>query len=1097
MTYLASRYDASLVTLSICIATFASYVALDLAKRMRGGDGHGTTAWAWWTGGSVALGTGIWSMHFVGMLAFSIPVAIGYTPFLTAVSWCAAVGASAVALGVASQPSLGWTRLSIGSAVMGLGIFAMHYTGMAAIDIAPPIAWNPMLVVLSLVIAVVASASALQIFFWLRKAAGGKGLAYQLLAAVAMGLAISGMHYTGMAAASFASGSVCSSAGALGGAALNTLAASSAFLLLTIALITSTVDARMQSRTALLAASLQSANAALAREHERFRALTTLSSDWFWEQDLQFRNTLLVNSIALPSGLSRDSYLGKTVFELGWKPVDEAGWQRIREGVERRDVFHDWELQRADDQGRLHFISNSGAPLYDDDGAFVGYRGVGRDITQRKHLERREELRHRVTRLLADAEIVEEVPALVIAEICRSCHWQGGSFLPAEQAAGVFAEQFWASDEADATFRRLSGVALPADRAALASADGLAGSFDCPVGSGSHVLGSFEFRFRSSTDTAAFFFDTVRGLALQTADAMARARAESELRTERELLAERVVERTSELTQANIELRAATLGAEAASRAKSAFLATMSHEIRTPMNGVVGMIEVLSRSNLSASQDDAVRTIRASAFVLLSLIDDILDFSKIESGHLALQRGAVSLTTTVESVIASITAGMAAGALDLRLAKAPGVHDVVWTDAGRLRQILEILVGNAAKFKALRPGVRGTVTVSIDRRVDGAEGIVLAVADNGIGMEASTLPRLFQPFMQAEASTTRKFGGTGLGLALCGRLVALMGGEISVRSEIGVGSTFTVVLPLEPFAAAPDAARRDTNVAGTRPGLHPATSDGAGSPLDPRLILVAEDDAINRKVVLMQLDLLGYPADVACDGAEALRLWRSGRHALVLTDLHMPELDGYGLARAIREAEALADSADEHHKPKTPILALTANAQRDEASRAKEAGMDGFLTKPVQLATLGAALAAWLPAPPTAKPSTGSVAATPDARKTARPVDVSVLKGLVGDDDAVVAEFLSDFLLAARRQSAEIIDSCAALEHRALAVAAHKLKASSRSVGALALGDLCASLEQAAQASDRAVVLEQCARFREEMSAVDDCIVGQLAANTF
>ena len=261
MVYLPSSHDPWLVVASLLIASFAAYVALDLAKRVRTDDLD--IALSWWAGGSIAMGTGIWCMHFLGMLAFSLPISLGYTRGLTFASWVAAVAVSAVALFVASRGALSWRTLVGGALAMGLGICAMHYIGMAALDMAPGIVWNWWLIGASALIAVVSSAVALLIFFWLRQASVQHGQLYQALAALLIGVAICGMHYTGMAAASFPQGAVCLSAGALAGNSLGTLVTLSSIALLAMTLFTSTLDARMQSKTARLADSLQNANAQL------------------------------------------------------------------------------------------------------------------------------------------------------------------------------------------------------------------------------------------------------------------------------------------------------------------------------------------------------------------------------------------------------------------------------------------------------------------------------------------------------------------------------------------------------------------------------------------------------------------------------------------------------------------------------------------------------------------------------------------------------------------------------------------------------------------------------------------------------------------
>jgi diguanylate cyclase (GGDEF)-like protein len=254
-------YDPWVVLLSVLIACFASYVALDLAKRVRTPDR--ALALGWWTGGSLAMGTGIWAMHFVGMLALALPVELGYGYVATALSWVAAVGVSAIALSIASQARLQLWSLASGALAMGGGICVMHYMGMAALDMAPGIRWNPWLVAASAVIAVAASAVALLIFFWLQRVGDRAGARWQVLAAVAMGAAIAGMHYTGMAAAGFADGALCLSAGELRGHSLGLLVSVATVALLTLTMVGSALDARMQRKAGELSARLQTAHTEL------------------------------------------------------------------------------------------------------------------------------------------------------------------------------------------------------------------------------------------------------------------------------------------------------------------------------------------------------------------------------------------------------------------------------------------------------------------------------------------------------------------------------------------------------------------------------------------------------------------------------------------------------------------------------------------------------------------------------------------------------------------------------------------------------------------------------------------------------------------
>ena len=302
MAYLTPRYDPSLVIASVLIASLASYVALDLAKRVRAADRR--VALTWWVGGSVAMGTGIWSMHFVGMLAFSLPIALGYTRLLTFVSWVAAVAVSVVALGLAGRGSLTLMRLAGGSLAMGAGICAMHYLGMAALDMSPPIDWSASLVAASAAVAVLASAVALIIFFGLRLVSRRHELAYQVAAAAVMGLAISGMHYTGMAAAGFREDSVCLSATVLSSSSLSLLVGAAAVTVLGLTLFTSVINGRMEE--ARLAASLQIANADLQRTTESLKAQIIERESTEITLQAQLERLMLLDQISRAIGERQD-----------------------------------------------------------------------------------------------------------------------------------------------------------------------------------------------------------------------------------------------------------------------------------------------------------------------------------------------------------------------------------------------------------------------------------------------------------------------------------------------------------------------------------------------------------------------------------------------------------------------------------------------------------------------------------------------------------------------------------------------------------------------------------------------------------------------
>jgi PAS domain S-box-containing protein len=528
---------------------------------------------------------------------------------------------------------------------------------------------------------------------------------------------------------------------------------------------------------------------------------------------------------------------------------------------------------------------------------------------------------------------------------------------------------------------------------------------------------------------------------------------------------------TDMVEQRTVALVEARHVAEAASHAKSAFLATMSHEIRTPMNGVVGSIELLQRSVLSAYQRDLTDTVSESALALLTIIDDILDFSKIEAGKLKLVSEPVSLVRLTDSVCDALRITATSNSVDLQVAVAPGVPPWIVSDAVRLRQILNNLLGNAVRFSA-GDGRDGQVTLRVQLCGPDMPGhIQLRVIDNGIGMAPEALERIFQPFVQAESATTRRFGGTGLGLSICERLAALMGGRIEVDSVLGQGSTFTVTLPFQ-STTAPQRLADDKPAASAPTG--PWFAVGRGP-----LVLVAEDNAINQKVIGHQLALLGLSADMVDDGMEALARWRAGRdtqrHALLLTDLNMPGMDGYTLASTIR--------SEELGQQRLPIVALSANALQGEIDRCRSAGMDDYLSKPVQIDRLGEMLKRWLPL---AHLQAAAVFQRADSKKQDVPevepglcdYDERALERFVGDDPAVLADFRQRFALSARRTMGEMRLAARHGEHAALSNLAHRFKSSARAVGAVSLGACCDRIERvqpacgAAQTQAQMVMIE-------------------------
>ncbi len=499
-------------------------------------------------------------------------------------------------------------------------------------------------------------------------------------------------------------------------------------------------------------------------------------------------------------------------------------------------------------------------------------------------------------------------------------------------------------------------------------------------------------------------------------------------------------EKARALAEAEL-LRVRERAAESASRAKSSFLAVMSHEIRTPMNAVLGLASTLLSSDLKPEDREAVKAIHDSGDSLLEILNDILDYSKLEAGELSFEKIAFAPAAVTETPLAIIGPRAMAKGLVLRAEVDPDLPPALMGDAGRLRQVLLNIVSNAVKFTE-----KGSVTAAVRSiaRTGNRATVEWEVRDTGIGIPQERLGLLFRDFVQADCTINRRFGGSGLGLAICKRIIEQMDGQISVRSEMGQGTTvcFSVTLEVTDAPVTVDTSGHDEVEALDRMIAR------LGRPLR---VLVADDNATNRLVAGRMLRDLDAQVDMACDGAEAVTAAMRFAYDVVLMDMRMPEMDGLEATRTIR--------ARPGHNTATPIIALTANAFPDDVTACLAAGMNEFVAKPVRKRDLLAAIVRIL------QPALAAKAVAPEARparyKAAALLNANVLATLrreIGED--ALQEALDTFLDEVRDRIARMPALVSETPADALQREAHSVKGMAGTFGFMRLQAIAARLEK-------------------------------------
>jgi len=874
-------YDSMLVVLSVCLAIFASTMALHATEQARvltQSSLRSVTLLA----GSLALGCGVWGMHFIGMLAYQLCTTVTYDSDLTTASVLPSVAASWVALKLLSNESVSNRERVIAGVLVGAGIGAMHYTGMAAMQMSASLRYDPWMFALSIVVAVGLAVLAL----WVRHGLAARlprydGWRLTLAAGVVMGMAISGMHYTGMAAARF----VGSPTQEFDVGTVNRIPLALGITLVTVVASVLVGAAVGLARYRQLLARVQSKEA-------RLRAITETSMDAivvFDEQGLVHKYNGSAQRIF---GVPANEMLGHSVTRIMVEPYKSMAIESFDRFLEEASHAMGVELESHcvhTDGRRIPVRLMMGRMVSLQERLYVAFIT---DISERQRMEI--ELRDREAQFRS---LIANIPG-----ISYRCRMEPGWPMvyiseAAERVTGWPTSAFLGSPPL-ISFANLVAVD---DVKRIATIVKQAAESETPF-----VL---EFQLRTRSGEPRWMWG--HGSIVSAVD-------DSNVKWIDGVLLD-----ITERREMEDELVRAKEKAEAAAQARTSFLANMSHEIRTPMNAILGFTDFVLDGELQPAQRKHLETVHKSARSLLHLLNDILDTSKLDRGALELESLPFSLPELVHQLCAEQSIQAERKRLKLHGAVPTDVGDVVQGDPHRLRQILLNLLGNAIKFTE-----RGEVELSCER--DG-DRVRFKVRDTGIGIAPERQATIFEAFTQADASMSRRFGGTGLGTTIAKQLTELMGGRIWVESTPGIGSTFHVDLPLP---VSTEAAAGSTQ------------TEGGPLQLPPLRILVVDDVVQNTELVCVVMGREGHQLSVAHDGREALARYSEQAFDVVLMEVQTPVRDGLSTCRAIRELATRPGSA------RTPVIALSASVLDEDRTAALAAGMDGFACKPLDLEAL-------------------------------------------------------------------------------------------------------------------------------------------------
>lgn len=861
------QYSSGLVFASIFISILAAFMALQISTAASQSTSQKRKLYTV-SAGSAALGGGVWSMHFIGMLAFQLCTEIRYDPLITVLSLVPSFIASWITLRILTKQTVHLYMIILGGVCVGAGIGTMHYMGMAAMTMAVKLRYDWGMFALSIVVAVVLAIVSLTIKFGIRNTYAKRLSPLQInaLAGTVMGCAIAGMHYTGMAAARFEMPP--------GFETSNQTANISLFLGVSVATVTLLLILIVLALNTLF--QFKDITAKAKAGEARLIAMMETAADVILSVNNQLNIVASNSAIHTLLGWKKDDIAGQSINLLLKSPDNTL----LKKAINTRGYSVDLEVKHKNGS-HIPVRFSVGHTHFNQREHFVCFISDLRDRLRMEQAVRQNEAKLR--------SLIRNIPGIAYRSEFKQ-NWPMVFISDAvERISGYPPSDFLLPSPK----RYFSDLIHPEDAYSVNNLETTESSF------------AIEYRIVHKDGSTRWVLEH----GSKTMDEFTR-----------EVFIDGFIMDISDRKHMEQDLYFAKQRAEDTAESRAAFMANMSHEIRTPMNAIIGFSDILLSENLPDQCNKHVATINKSAKSLLHLLNDILDSAKLERGKLELELRSFSLVEEIDTVVSTLWLQAKKKGLNFSVSISDDISPCYSGAPERIRQVLTNLLSNAVKFTQ-----NGSVALTVKPQT---KGVHFAIEDTGIGMTPEQLNKVFAPFTQADASMSRRFGGTGLGTTISKQLVELMGGVIDVKSEMGCGSCFSFTLPL------------------TQAQCIVATRSLSSVAIPKLSIVIADDIQQNLDLLTILLEKQGHKVVQATNGKEALDAIRDSSPDLVLMDIQMPVLDGLEATRLLRLQEVDLQEQRPEYKP-LPVIALTASALVQDRNAALSAGMNGFCTKPI------------------------------------------------------------------------------------------------------------------------------------------------------